>query len=128
MYNKLVESCFFAPQHVGVITQSNPFVFHCRSGARGRGDFFDLYLLAKEGKITQGRFKAYGNPYLIAGLEWLCRQLEGSDVNQHPCYTHLDFAKQLGIPKTRYSVALQLEDGYREIILLMQFKLQEEKS
>jgi nitrogen fixation protein NifU and related proteins len=124
MYNELVESYFFAPNHVGIVDLSQPLSIHYCAGIAGRGDIFDFYLLCdSQGFVLQARFKAYGNPYLIAAAEWLCRQLEGSLINEHPRFNHSWVAQELAIPKTRYSVALQIADGYREIVMIMQKKL-----
>ncbi len=127
MYNELVENCFFRPKHVGVLDlMDNRCVFY-RNGEPGRGDFFDFYLLCnKKGLIVKAKFKAYGNPYLIAGAEWLCRQLEDSQIDEHPRFDYAFLLKELDIPKLRYSVALQLEDGYRELVKSMKERLKGE--
>jgi nitrogen fixation protein NifU and related proteins len=124
MYNELVESYFFAPNHVGIVDLSQPLSIHYCGGVAGRGDIFDLYLLCdNQGYIIQARFKAYGNPFLIAAAELLCRQLEGSLIHEHPRFNYSWLLQELAIPKTRYSVALQIEDVYREIVMMMQKKL-----
>lgn len=129
MYNELVESCFFAPKHVGTVDLSKPFSVCYRGGEAGRGDVFDLYLQCdSHGDIRKACFKAYGNPYLVAGAELLCQRLEGSNIEDHPQFDYSWLVEQLEIPKTRYPVALQIEDGYRELITLMQMKLQGEKN
>src|SRR4051794_35519775 len=99
MYNDLVEHCFFEPQHLGILSPSQALCVNCRVGEAGRGDFFDLYLLCdNQGLILKARFKAYGNPYLIAGVEWLCRQLEGSTINEHPRIEYRLMVQKLAIP------------------------------
>ncbi|KTD24771.1 iron-sulfer cluster proteins NifU [Legionella lansingensis] len=128
MYNELVEFCFFSPKHVGVIDLSEPLSVHDRVGESGRGDVLDFYLLCdKQGFVLKARFKAYGNPYLVAAAELICQQLEGSKIQDHPNIDHVWLVKQLEIPKTRYPVALQIEDGYREVVMKMKLKLSEEK-
>ncbi len=127
MYNELVEHCFFQPKHVGVLELNDKLCVYHRNGEAGRGDVIDFYLLCDEkGLILKARFKAYGNPYLIAGAEWLCRQLEGSKINEHPHYEYAFLLKMLDIPQLRYPVALQLEDGYRELVKIMKERLQGE--
>ncbi|KTC84177.1 iron-sulfur cluster assembly scaffold protein [Legionella brunensis] len=129
MYNELVELCFFEPKHVGVVDLSEPFSVHYRGGEAGRGDVFDFYLLCNEqGHILKARFKAYGSPYLVAAAELICQRLEGSNINDHPQCDYSWLVEQLEIPRTRYPVALQIEDGYREIIVIMKTKLQGEKN
>lgn len=124
MYNELVESCFFAPNHIGTLDLSQPLSVHYRGGEAGRGEVFDIYLLCdRQGLVLKARFKAYGNPYLIAAAEWLCRQLEGSLINEHPRFNYSGLVQELAIPKTRYPVALLVEDGYRELVIMMKKSL-----
>ncbi len=124
MYNKLVERCFFSPKHVGILDLTHVLSVFYRGGEVGRGDVFDFYLLCDEkGVVLKASFKAYGNPYLIAAAEWLCQQLEGSQINEHPRFNYACLLQEFGIPKTRYPVALQIEDGYKELVHLMKEKL-----
>lgn len=128
MYNELVESCFFTPKHVGLMDLTQPLSVHYRGGVTGRGDVFDFYLLCnEEGLVLKACFKAYGSPYLVAAAEWICRQLEGSQIDEHPLFNYQTVVDELAIPKTRYSVALQIEDGYRELIEKIKLKLKGEK-
>lgn len=124
MYNELVETCFFEPRHVGTLDLNQELTAFYRGGEVGRGDVFDLYLLCDEtGRVLKARFKAYGNPYLVAAAEWLCRLLEGSQIDEHPQIDHAFLVEQLAMPKIRYPVALQIEDGYCELVQIMKTKL-----
>lgn len=128
IYNELVETCFFEPKHVGTLDLDQSLAGFYRGGEAGRGDVFDFYLLCdKKGGILKARFKAYGNPYLIAAAEWLCRQLEGSQISEHPQFDYAFLVEKLAIPKVRYPVALQIEDGYRDLVQIMKKKLGELK-
>ncbi|WP_125940251.1 iron-sulfur cluster assembly scaffold protein, partial [Neisseria dumasiana] len=99
------------------------------SGVVGRGDVCDFYLQCNdEGFVLKARFKAYGSPYLVAAAEWLCRQLEGSQVHMHPQLTYVVLVEKLAIPKTRYPVALLIEDSYQELIQKMKLKLEGKQS
>lgn len=127
MYNELVESCFFAPCHVGTLDLSQHWSVYHRSGAPGRGDVCDFYLQCnEEGIVLKACFKAYGNPYLVAAAEWVCCQLEGSQVNIHPQFTYAELIEKLAIPQIRYSAAIQVEDGYQGLIQKMKLKLKGE--
>lgn len=126
MYNETVESCFFAPHHVGSLDLAEPLTEHYRSGLPGKGDLFDLYLLCnEEGLVLKANFKAYGSPYLIAAVELICRRLEGSRVSEHPQLDHAWLVNTLDLPKIRYPVAIQVEDAYREILTKMKMKLRD---
>jgi nitrogen fixation NifU-like protein len=49
--------------------------------------------------------------------------LEGDSIDKHPCINYATLQEKLAIPKIRYSVALQVEDAYKELVLLMKKKL-----
>lgn len=124
MYNKLVETYFFSPKQVGILDLRQTLSAFYRGGQAGRGDVFELYLLCdNQGLILKACFKAYGSPYLIAASEWLCQQLHGSQISEHPRFDHSYLVQLLEIPKSRYPVALQITDGYKEIVQLMKEKL-----
>lgn len=125
IYNELVESYFFAPQHVGMIEDMTPLSIHYRSKEANFSDVIDLYLEAdKEGDIIKARFKAFGSPYVIASAEWLCRQLENSSLQKHPCFNYLAIMEALAIPKTNMAAALQLDEAYKAAIDLLKTKLE----
>ena len=125
MYNELVESYFFAPEHVGIIEEITALAAHYRAKETNLSDVFDLYLLCdSEGFIVKARFKAFGNPYLIAGLEWLCRQLENTLIAKHPCLNYLAIMETLNIPKTNMAAAIQIDEAYKALIEVMKMKLE----
>ncbi len=127
MYNEVVEHCFFSPKHVGMLSLAQSRTVAYRSGAPKRGDFFDIYLSGDEqGMILKACFKANGNPFLIAAVEWICRQIQGTSITIHPFFSYTILVQQLAIPKLHYSVALQVEEGYCEVIQLMKTKLEQE--
>jgi|GEM_PF-1729807 len=123
-YNEVVESCFFEPHHVGVLDCTQAFTV---CGKAGTQEQYDLYLQCDEtGKIIDSAFKAYGNPYLVAGVEWICRQLKGSNINQHPYLDYKMLVQELAIPKNYYPIALLMEKGYKNTIALMKKKFEGE--
>lgn len=120
MYNERVEQYFFAPNHVGILDKTAPFTAHYRGGELGRGDVFDFYLLCDAvGLIKKARFQAYGNPFFIAAAEWTCQQLEGSFIADHPRFNYRLLIQRLALPKTRYPVAIQIEEGYNKLVKRM---------
>lgn len=124
IYNKIIERCFFKPEHVGSIDLDVPLSVYHSLGGENIADRVDLYLLAEEtGLLIQARFKAYGNPYLVAGAELVCQQLEGSCIKEHPAIDYRYLIRELSIPEMRYAAALQIEDVYRATIIKMKEKL-----
>jgi nitrogen fixation NifU-like protein len=119
-YNKLVESCFFQPTHVGVLDCEQPGNLRIRQGEPSQGAYFDLYVSCeKSGDISKACFKAYGNPYIIAGLEWLCRQLQGTNINTHPKLNYHVIVEKLEIPRPYYPNAVLIESGYCALVTEM---------
>lgn len=116
-YNKKVADCFFSPRHVGVVDLNCPFTAHVRRQQMNPSVLLDLYLECSEEKwVKKARFKARGNPFLIAALEWLCRELEGKELTDSPIWTHEILVAQLGIPVSDYPLAIQVEEAYKEIL------------
>lgn len=127
-YNKLVERCFFHPEHVGSLDPAQPDTVVSRIGDKTRGASFDLYVsCGPGGEIREARFQARGNPYVIAGLEWLCAQLQGSLIARHPRLDYHEIVRQLSIPRTQYPVAVLIERAYRSVIQQMNDRLKGNK-
>lgn len=124
-YNKLIENCFFEPQHVGSLDAGKAGVVHSRISGALKGYCFDLYAAYDaKGFIGQSCFKAQGNPYLIAGVEWICRELAGTAIHQHPCLDYRLLIEKLAIPANQYPIALLLEEGYRAVVNKIKMKIE----
>ncbi|KTD59838.1 putative iron-sulpher cluster proteins NifU [Legionella sainthelensi] len=122
MYNKIVQDYFFLPKHVGVIDLNHALTVMVKNSQKNQG-IIELYLQCdSEGKILRACFKTNGNPYVIAGLEWLCRQLEGKAIDNVPQIDHLLIIKNLDIPIAQYPIALRILDIYKEVMLLIKNK------
>lgn len=126
-YNQLVEDCFFYPKHVG-IPDSNPLWFRVFSDINdksGKGRFCLYMSMDNAGNIVQARFKAQGNPYLIAGLEWLCRQSEGVCLKEQKSPDYRALVNALEIPVTYYAEALLIEKAWRQLMLALTSQYEE---
>jgi len=118
-YNEFVETHFFDTQMTGELDCSLPLTIIYRTGTVQRGLLFALYLQAdKAGNIQAARFKAQGSPYLIAGLEWLCRQLQGRAITA-PFPNNQVLAQQMDLPKNQQSVVLLIEEGCAHALKLL---------
>lgn len=119
MYNKTVRDCFFAPKHAGVIDLNNHSAVVVKNNQKGQG-VIELYMLCNpDGTIVRACFKTNGNPYVIASLEWLCRQLEGKTINAAPQIDYQLIVNELDVPVAQYPIALRIVDVYKEVLLLM---------
>ncbi len=123
MYNKIVQECFFSPSHVGVLDLMAPLSVHY--SCNKMGVLIDLYSQCTAKKeIMKACFKTNGNPFVIAGLEWICRQIEGENLDALPILNYQVLVEQLDIPNSQYPVALHIETVYKEVLLLMKKKFE----
>ena len=116
-YNKTVLDHFFHPRHVGEVESAVAPILTASIGSHAQGDMLELTLCCdKNNTIQQIGFKAYGNPYLIAAMSWLCEQSIGqplADVCQK--IGEADLFSSLEIPKSRmYSIFL-IEDLFKQL-------------
>lgn len=110
MYNKIVEECFFYPQHVGILDLSVALT-GCFNSTK-----LTLYMrCSADGIIKQVRFKATGHPYLIAGLEWVGRRCEGHTIDTLINLDYQIVIKELAIASHHYPIALQVVQAYKEM-------------
>ncbi len=120
MYNKIVCDCFFMPRHVGFIDSTQERVVVLKNTQKGQGIIELSMQCGQDRRIQKVRFKTNGNPYLIAGLEWLSRQLEGCVLDAVPSIDYQLIVETLEIPTTQYPLALRMVAIYKEILVLMQ--------
>ncbi|MFT4058711.1 MAG: iron-sulfur cluster assembly scaffold protein [Legionella sp.] len=126
MYNNTVYDCFFAPKHVGVIDPNHELTVFFKNSQKGQGHI-ELYMQCGEDRIIKKIcFKTNGNPYLIAGLEWICRQLEGQSVGQITSVEYQVLVKELDIPVSQYSLAVRIVGVLKEVLNLMKNRLAQE--
>lgn len=120
MYNKIVQDYFFHPLHVGILDVSLPYNVHCGQAQPNQNTLIDLFWMCdSQGIIKRSCFKAVGSPYLIAALEWLCRRIEGQNLWSLPPIDYQLLVQELGIPKLKYPIAVQVQALYNDMILLM---------
>ncbi len=126
MYNKLVEDCFFHPSHVGELDINEPLTGHHERNMRHQNATIAIKLYIQcthAGLIHRACFKAIGNPYVIAALEWLCRQIEGFSLDKLPPINYQILISVLEIPTSQYPVALIIEGIYKEVLALINKKI-----
>ncbi|USQ12565.1 iron-sulfur cluster assembly scaffold protein [Legionella lytica] len=122
MYNKTVLDYFFSPAHVGIIDLNDHTVV-VKNNQKKQGTI-ELYMQCGQNRVIQRIcFKTNGNPYLIAGLEWLCRQIEGKLIDELPPIDYQLLVNELSIPVTQYPLALRIFSVFKETLILMNNKL-----
>lgn len=125
MYNKLVEEYFFDPKHVGFINADEPLAVHNRMSQEGQPLVIDFYLQCTQGQmIKRACYQTNGNPYVIAALEFVCRQIEGLNLKQLPEIGYQQLVTALEIPNAQYPSAIQVEKIYKNALLLLKNKIE----
>lgn len=120
MYNKLVQECFFKARHVGVIGHLVPNRVSYRAEYSNSTLVIELYLQCNdEGQVVHMCFKTNGNPYMIAALEYLCRQSTGKQLSTLAPLNSAEAIRLLEIPKHQTPLLLQVADVYKEVLVLM---------
>ena len=114
MYNEIVENCFFNPEYAGFdesrfrrileyfpANTSNKMVFAIGKDAAD----FSLSL----------RFKASGNPYVLAAAEWICRQFKKKNFIDCMGMSPEDWHALLEIPVSQKRTALQITQACKQL-------------
>ena len=128
MYNKTVQDYFFSPQHVGLIDLSSDLTVVFANTQKDQGTIEFYMQCTQDGIIQRVCFKTNGNPYLIAGLEWLCRQVEGLPLDKAPQIDYQELINDLNIPVSQYPLALRIVGIYKETLSLMNKRMNDERS
>lgn len=125
IYNKVVQDCFFYPRHVDALDLNNPFVVCVQNQPVNQLNVIHFYLKCEKDKlISRACFKTNGNPYVIAALEWLCRQIEGMKLEALPLINYQILIKELDIPNNQYPIAIQIENIYKEALIFISKKIE----
>ncbi len=129
MYNKVLEDCFFSLNHGGCTLDEQKNTVCYQSQLPGPSGSIEISIQCDEGGlISRACFRAQGNPYLLAALEWVCRQIEGEPLSLHPRLDYQQLVDILEMPTTQYPVAIRVENVYRDVISRMQQQMKEVKS
>lgn len=127
IYAPVVEAYFFKPQHVGELNINEEGVSHINVGLPSQGDYFVLYVLIDEkNHIIKACFKARGNPYLIAGVEWICCQLQGAAIESLKDFEQEELFSLFQMPERYLPTALLLEKGYNHMVKYLREKRKNE--
>lgn len=121
--SELVLKHFDKPQQLGKLDRSKPTVVYCRIGSEKIGEILDLYLnIDSKQKIKDVKFKALGNPYLIAGASFLCKKVLGLKVNEAEQISYQDIMNYLQFPTAKQATAVMLESALKQAIDLWRKK------
>ena len=125
-YNQLVLDCFFSLKHGGFIETCPPetYLVSYKSSSQDERVLIALYLnCSKEGLIKEIKFKAKGPPYVIAAMEWLCREINQGFIGGLPDIHYSHVVTALDIPQIHYPIALKVIEVYKKALSLVKEKL-----
>lgn len=110
MYNKDVNHYFFESSHAGEVRDQSLTCLEFTQGEITQGSKVVLTLGINQNKeIIKAAFKAYGSPYVIAGMAWLCEQLQGKNKTTLKESVYEELVEKFEIVKTQLHHAIQIE-------------------
>ncbi len=127
IYNNIVMDCFLETRQVGVLDISAPLTVYLSAQQESQQlIIIHLYLQCDDqGLINKANFKAMGSPFVIAGLEWLCRETQGKSIYEIDKLNYKILIEKLAIPQSQYFVALPIETIYNDVLALMKMKFED---
>lgn len=123
-YSNFVLSHFFNPSNIGEVSPDShaQVVQYRQSQHHSSGDWVNLSLgFSKSHHISEAKFQANGNPYLIAGASLLCRELLVNSLENSNRFDFHYFVDKLTIPATKIYVAIMLEEVVANCIRQLNF-------
>lgn len=75
-YNELVLQLFFNPEHAGINEQNQDYRVSRYIDASQTQQIEFYVVLPATGTFCSVRYKVKGNPYMIAGAEWMAQMVE----------------------------------------------------
>ncbi|MBS0357979.1 MAG: iron-sulfur cluster assembly scaffold protein [Proteobacteria bacterium] len=112
-YPNSVTEHFFNPKNIGTLSSSETNVGMAHVGSYAAGDVIELSLCIEQDMIKDAKFKAFGNPYIIAGMSLLTTLLIGKTNEEATQITYQDFVKHLSLPPIKLYCALLIEDAIK---------------
>lgn len=111
-YSETVLGHFRAPRNAGAFPAGTPRVIEGRAGDRRQGREIHLALrLGEDGRVLDCRYRVYGCPATIALCSILSERVSGMTLPELRALSGLALAEELGLPATKRSAALLLEDA-----------------
>lgn len=107
MHNELTLKYFFDRQHAGAIEKSDGR-YTAEYGTVDQGDVIQIEVLMEDNVIQQARFQCYGSVVSIAACEFVCRWLEGKNLEQVTTLQPWVILKGLGLTSLHNHVAWRL--------------------
>lgn len=114
-YSELVLKHFFDPQCVGEFTDLTDVITITR-GQKSQGYQLQLQLKIQQRKVIDARFKAYGDPVLIACASFVAMKSIGSPVTALTQFDADFLLSELRLPTVKRHAALLVEQAICDVI------------
>jgi nitrogen fixation protein NifU and related proteins len=115
-YNAIVRQHFFAPYHLGEWPLGADDIVSTSVGSYSLGAVVQLQVKHNHGAIIDTRFKAYGNPYVIAAASYIAQQLMGQSLKDAASISYDHIMQALQLPLAQQYCAILLEDAIRSVL------------
>ena len=112
-YNEAVRRYFENPVHAGTLDGNYDEVLVSDASESGNAACLVLCAGLKDGKIASLRFRAKGCPHLVAAIELICGDLEGTDRADLADLAVLERLDKLEIPVHKRGRMLLIEDAVK---------------
>jgi len=108
---------FYHLEHAGELTAAPIYVME--QGTVEQGDIVRFYVKLENQRIIQARFKAYGSVAIIAGGEYVCRWLEGKNIQEAAEIQASQILTALGLSSLKNHTAVLLTQCVGKLIQRM---------
>lgn len=115
-YNEIVRACFENPVHAMTPDGDYAEWTIATAAESEKGCRVRLAASVDAGQLVETGFSAWGCPFLIAGLETVCRDLEGRDASALETVSANELAARLSVPSTRLGRLLLIEDAAARLL------------
>ena len=112
-YNEMVREHFHAPRNAGAFPAGTPQVIEGRAGSRRQGREIALALRLEGERVQECRYRVYGCPASLALCSMASERFKGLTLPELRKFSALALTEELGLPPTKRSAALLLEDALK---------------
>jgi len=118
-YSNSVVQLFEEPNYVGILDVSDSDTYVVKVQESCYGAFLILSILLDNEIIKKILFKTRGCPYLIAGADWFCSDLEGKSYKNLKNWSAALLIDKLEVPTEKIGRILIIEDAARKLYKLL---------
>ncbi len=84
------------------------------AGNADQGARVELAFAVEQGRVTQGRFRAFGCPHLVAAASWVTDRMRGVTRDELAAWDWREAAEALEVPAAKFGRLLTVQDAVRD--------------